>query len=50
MIRNKKGVYFAMLTVAFTQVLYFICWRWDEVTGGRRASRGSPGPPCSAST
>jgi branched-chain amino acid transport system permease protein len=40
LIRNKKGVYFAMLTVAFTQVLYFICWRWDEVTGGEAGLKG----------
>jgi branched-chain amino acid transport system permease protein len=39
-IRNKKGVYFAMLTVAFTQVAYFICWRWDEVTGGEAGLKG----------
>jgi branched-chain amino acid transport system permease protein len=39
-IRNKKGVYFAMLTVAFTQVLYFVCWRWDEVTGGEAGLKG----------
>jgi branched-chain amino acid transport system permease protein len=34
LIRNKRGVYFAMLTVAFTQVCFGICWRWDAVTGG----------------
>lgn len=39
-IRKKKGVYFAMLTVAFTQVAYFICWRWDEVTGGEGGLKG----------
>jgi branched-chain amino acid transport system permease protein len=39
-IRNKKGVYFAMLTVAFTQVLYFICLRWDELTGGETGLKG----------
>jgi branched-chain amino acid transport system permease protein len=39
-IRNKKGIYFAMLTVAFTQVLYFICWRWNEVTGGEAGLKG----------
>jgi branched-chain amino acid transport system permease protein len=39
-IRNKKGIYFALLTVAFTQVLYFICWRWDEVTGGEAGLKG----------
>lgn len=39
-IRNKKGIYFALLTVVFTQVLYFICWRWDEVTGGEAGLKG----------
>ena len=34
LIKEKKGVYFAMLTVAFTQVCFGICWRWDDVTGG----------------
>ena len=29
-----------MLTVTFTQVLYFICWRWDEVTGGEAGLKG----------
>jgi branched-chain amino acid transport system permease protein len=39
-IRNKKGVYFALLTVAFTQVLFVICLRWDEVTGGESGLKG----------
>jgi branched-chain amino acid transport system permease protein len=33
-IREKRGVYFAMLTVVFTQVCFGICWRWDDFTGG----------------
>jgi branched-chain amino acid transport system permease protein len=33
-IRNKRGVYFALLTVAFSQVLYIIAFKWTEVTGG----------------
>ncbi|MDR2724978.1 MAG: branched-chain amino acid ABC transporter permease [Candidatus Adiutrix sp.] len=40
LIRNKRGVYFAMLTVAFTQVCFGICWRWDEVTGGEHGLSG----------
>lgn len=40
MIREKRGVYFAMLTVVFTQVMFGICWRWDEVTGGEAGLSG----------
>ncbi len=34
LIKDKRGVYFAMLTVVFTQICFGICWRWDAVTGG----------------
>jgi len=34
LVRNKKGIQFALLTVVFTQVLFGIAWRWIEVTGG----------------
>lgn len=39
-IREKRGVYFAMLTVAFTQVCFGICFRWDAVTGGEAGLSG----------
>lgn len=39
-IRKKKGVYFSLITIAFTQVLYFVSWRWDEVTGGEAGLKG----------
>jgi branched-chain amino acid transport system permease protein len=29
-----RGVYFAMVTIAFGQVFYFITFRWNSVTGG----------------
>jgi branched-chain amino acid transport system permease protein len=29
-----RGVYFAMVTIAFGQVFYFISFRWNSVTGG----------------
>jgi branched-chain amino acid transport system permease protein len=29
-----------MLTVAFTQVCFGVCWRWDEVTGGEAGLSG----------
>ena len=40
LIREKRGVYFAMLSVAFTQVWFGICFRWDEVTGGEAGLSG----------
>ncbi|MDR1490341.1 MAG: branched-chain amino acid ABC transporter permease [Desulfovibrio sp.] len=40
LIREKRGVYFAMMTVAFTQVCFGICFRWDEVTGGEAGLSG----------
>jgi branched-chain amino acid transport system permease protein len=33
-IKKKRGIYFALLTVAFSQILYVIAFRWNEVTGG----------------
>ncbi|MBI1219472.1 MAG: branched-chain amino acid ABC transporter permease [Rhodobacteraceae bacterium] len=34
MIVRLRGVYFAMVTIAFGQVFYFIAFRWNDVTGG----------------
>jgi branched-chain amino acid transport system permease protein len=34
LIRKLRGVYFAMVTIAFGQVFYFIAFRWHDVTGG----------------
>lgn len=34
MIVRLRGVYFAMVTIAFGQVFYFIAFRWNTVTGG----------------
>ena len=34
LIVKLRGVYFAMVTIAFGQVFYFICFRWNSVTGG----------------
>ncbi|MBV8567429.1 MAG: branched-chain amino acid ABC transporter permease [Methylobacteriaceae bacterium] len=34
LIRKLRGVYFAMVTIAFGQVFYFIVYRWNAVTGG----------------
>jgi branched-chain amino acid transport system permease protein len=34
MIIRLRGVYFAMVTIAFGQTFYFIAFRWSTVTGG----------------
>jgi len=34
LIVHLRGIYFAMVTIAFGQVFYFIAYRWNNVTGG----------------
>ena len=34
LIVRRRGVYFAMVTIAFGQVFYFIAYRWNTMTGG----------------
>jgi branched-chain amino acid transport system permease protein len=34
MIVRLRGVYFAMVTIAFGQVFYYIAYQWNTVTGG----------------
>jgi branched-chain amino acid transport system permease protein len=34
LIARLRGVYYAMVTIAFGQVFYFIAYRWNSVTGG----------------
>ena len=34
LIVRLRGIYFAMATIAFGQVFYFIAYRWNTVTGG----------------
>jgi branched-chain amino acid transport system permease protein len=31
---RRRGIYFALMTVAFGQVYYFMAYRWSSVTGG----------------
>src|ERR1700741_3716008 len=31
---RRRGVYFAMVTIAFGQVFYYIAFQWSSVTGG----------------
>jgi branched-chain amino acid transport system permease protein len=52
LVAKKRGIYFALITIAVSQVFYFVAFRWDEVTGGEtglsgidRLNVGVPGLP-----
>jgi branched-chain amino acid transport system permease protein len=40
LIARSRGVYFAMVTIAFGQVLYYIAFQWSSLTGGDDGLRG----------
>ncbi len=40
LIVRRKGVYFAMLTIAFGQICYYIAYTWNSFTGGYDGLRG----------
>jgi branched-chain amino acid transport system permease protein len=40
LISRRRGVYFAMVTIAFGQVFYYIAFQWSSVTGGDDGLRG----------
>jgi len=42
---RRRGIYFALLTLAFSQMLYYIAYTWVSVTGGEPGLRGIPRPP-----
>lgn len=40
LIVRRKGVYFAMLTIAFGQICFYIAYTWNDFTGGYDGLRG----------
>jgi branched-chain amino acid transport system permease protein len=40
LIVRRRGVYFAMVTIAFGQVCYYVAYRWNDLTGGFDGLRG----------
>ena len=42
---RRRGIYFAMLTLAFSQLLYFIAFHLADITGGDDGLRGIPQLP-----
>jgi branched-chain amino acid transport system permease protein len=39
---KRSGIYFAMVTLAFAQMVYFIANQWRDVTGGENGLQGVP--------
>lgn len=37
---RRRGVYFAMVTIAFGQVCFYVAYKWDDLTGGYDGLRG----------
>ncbi len=40
LIVRRRGVYFAMVTIAFGEVFYYIAFQWSSLTGGDDGLRG----------
>ncbi len=40
LLAKKRGIYFALLTIALTQMFFFIAFQWDAVTGGENGLMG----------
>jgi len=40
LVMRRRGIYFAMITIAIGQLFYFIAVRWNEVTGGEDGLAG----------
>ena len=39
---RTTGIYFAMVTLAFAQMVYFVANQWSDVTGGENGLQGIP--------
>ena len=39
---RRTGIYFAMVTLAFAQLIYFVANQWRSVTGGENGLQGIP--------
>lgn len=40
LVMRRRGIYFAMITIAIGQLFYFVAVRWDNVTGGEDGLAG----------
>jgi ABC-type branched-subunit amino acid transport system ATPase component/ABC-type branched-subunit amino acid transport system permease subunit len=43
-ILRRRGLYFSLLTLAFSQIAFEIAYKWTDVTGGENGLQGIPRP------
>ena len=43
-ILRRRGLYFSLLTLAFTQIAFEIAYKWTSLTGGENGLQGVPRP------
>jgi branched-chain amino acid transport system ATP-binding protein len=43
-ILRRRGLYFSLLTLAFSQIAFEIAFKWTDVTGGENGLQGIPRP------
>ena len=43
-ILRRRGLYFSLLTLAFSQIAFEIAYKWTDVTGGENGMQGVPRP------
>jgi ABC-type branched-subunit amino acid transport system ATPase component/ABC-type branched-subunit amino acid transport system permease subunit len=43
-ILRRRGLYFSLLTLAFSQIAFEIAFKWTDVTGGENGLQGAPRP------
>jgi branched-chain amino acid transport system permease protein len=39
---RRSGIYFAMVTLAFAQMVYFVAYQWGDLTGGENGLQAVP--------
>jgi len=44
-VSHRRGIYFALLTIAFGQVFWFVAIKWHDLTGGEDGLLNIPRPP-----
>ena len=42
LILRRRGLYFSLLTLAFSQIAYEVAFKWTDVTGGENGLQGVP--------